>query len=361
MKDFLKKLSTRCLLLCGAATSLIAQPALQRQPGYVSSEFIGEPQPVPSVHASTIVETKDALIAAWFGGTDEGARDVGIWLSINDSGKGWSKPEQVANGVHDDVRIQYPLWNPVLYRSREGTIFLFYKEGSSPSTWWGMMKWSDDDGKSWSKAKKLPSNILGPIKNKPVDLENGKILCGSSTEDNGWRVHMEWCRSPLRLQSWNKTAPLNKSVDFAAIQPTILVWPEGPIQILCRTKQNLITESFSHDLGETWTRMKATDLPNPNSGIDAVMMKDTALLVYNHTTADRSVLNVAVSKDGREWSGALVLENTPGSEFSYPAVIQTADKMVHVTYTWNRTKIKHVVLDPAKLTPKPIVNGQWPF
>ena len=106
--------------------------------------------------------------------------------------------------------------------------------------------------------------------------------------------------------------------------------------------------------------MKSTVLPNPSAGIDAVALKDgRALLVYNHTETARSPLNVAVSLDGKSWSAALILENQPG-EYSYPAVIQTADGLVHVTYTWKRERIKHVVIDPRKLVLRPMTEGRWP-
>ena len=57
------------------------------------------------------------------------------------------------------------------------------------------------------------------------------------------------------------------------------------------------------------------------------------------------------SPDGKTWKTALVLEDLPG-EYSYPAVIQSADGLVHITYTWHRKKIRHVVVDPTKLVPR---------
>jgi predicted neuraminidase len=130
------------------------------------------------------------------------------------------------------------------------------------------------------------------------------------------------------------------------------------MQLLCRSKQKRIVECWSDDGGKTWGKMAATVLPNPNSGIDGVSLKDgRALLVYNHTEAGRSPLNVAMSKDGRTWQAALVLEDAPG-EYSYPAVIQTSDGKVHVTYTWKRQRIKHVVLDAEKLVLRDMPEGQ---
>jgi predicted neuraminidase len=221
-----------------------------------------------------------------------------------------------------------------------------------------MLLRSDDGGRTWSSPKRLPKGIYGPIKNKPVELADGWLLCGSSTEEVGWRVHIERTRS--FGQQWSKTGYLNAAMEFGAIQPTILAYPSGKLQVLCRTKWQLITECWSDDGGQTWSRMKTTDLPNPNSGIDGVVLRDgRALLVYNHTAEGRGVLNVAVSPEGKRWSAALVLENEPGSEFSYPAVIQSSDGQVHVTYTWKRERIKHAVIDPFKLNLREMVEGQW--
>ncbi len=83
------------------------------------------------------------------------------------------------------------------------------------------------------------------------------------------------------------------------------------------------------------------------------------LLVYNHTAHGRSPLNVAVSADGQNWQAALVLEDEPG-EYSYPAVIQTRDGRVQITYTWQRRKVRHVVVDPAALALRPLRDGAWP-
>jgi predicted neuraminidase len=233
---------------------------------------------------------------------------------------------------------------------------LFYKVGPSPGAWWGMLMTSTDGGKNWSKPRRLPDGFLGPIKNKPVQMPDGSLLCPSSTEHAGWRVHIE----NMTGETWQKTEPLNSASEFGAIQPTVLVYPSGKIQILCRSRQGKIAECWSEDGGKTWTAMKAISLPNPSSGIDAAMLRDgRALLVYNHTLRGRSPLNVAISSDGKNWKAALVLEDEPG-EYSYPAVIQSSDGLVHVTYTWKRERIKHVVIDPRKLTLRDITDGQWP-
>ncbi|MBI3863900.1 MAG: exo-alpha-sialidase [Planctomycetia bacterium] len=355
---------TRCWL--GLVFSLcVTTVSLADGPGLLKSEFVYETAPFPSCHASTIVETTNGkLVSAFFAGTDERDPDVGIWVCRLVDGK-WTLPVEVANGVQADGK-RHPCWNPVLFQPRPAgdaarsklPLLLFYKVGPSPSTWWGMLRTSDDDGQTWSEARRLPDGIWGPIKNKPVQLASGDILCPTSSEHDGWRVHFE--RTSDLGKTWTRTEPLNDGKKIGAIQPSVLFLGGDKLLALGRTQQKKIYRIASNDAGKTWGELTLTSLPNPNSGTDAVTLKDgTHLLVYNHTPRGRTPLNMAVSRDGAEWGAALVLESEPG-EYSYPAVIQTSDGLVHVTYTWKRQRVRHAVIDPAKLQMKPIVDGAWP-
>ena len=351
------------------AVSLFAED----DPAVVVSEFIYESAPFPECHASTIAQTTAGeIVAAWFGGTEERNPDVGIWVSRLQNGK-WTRPVEVANGVQYTTprgRVhRHPTWNPVLFQPKSGPLMLFYKAGPTPQTWWGMLTTSNDNGKTWSHPCRLPEGILGPIKNKPVQLANGDILCPTSNETNEskskWSVHFE--KTGDLGKTWQKIGPVNDGVKIRAIQPSILFLGENRLLAIGRTRNDRIFEVASNDGGITWGEMKLGTLPNPNSGTDAVTLKDGRhLIVYNHVPGNpkswggkRTPLNVAVSKDGHTWQAALVLESQPG-EYSYPAVIQSCDGLVHITYTWKRKRIRHVVLDPAKLKLRPMENGQWP-
>ena len=323
----------------------------------ISIGFLNERAPYPSCHASTIVEISPGqLVAAWFGGTAERNPDVGIWVTRQENGR-WQPAREVANGIQPSGP-RLPTWNPVLFQPKSGPLFLFYKVGPSPSSWWGMVMTSTDSGKTWSPPLRLPEGILGPIKNKPLELADGTWISPSSTEGNsdGWLVHFELSRDAGI--TWTRTADLRKGPNLDAIQPSILVHVRGALQAVCRTKQGVVAQTWSKDQGLTWSALTATDLPNPNSGTDAITLADgRQLLVYNHSghraneaKGNRYPLDVAISADGMSWKRVLTLEHEPCSAgYSYPAVIQSRDGLIHVTYTWDRKMIKHVVLDPARL------------
>jgi predicted neuraminidase len=332
---------------------------LRGQPGYVSGRIIADPPATPECHAGTLAQRADGtIVAAWFGGTYEGHVDVGVWQSEFDGGR-WSGPREVANGVHPDGS-RTSVFNPTLFQYPDGgPMLLFYLAGPLERSW-GNVKTSADGGRTWSPARRLPDGVRGATKNRPVLLDDGTLVC----PDNGRLLKFDRTRDAGKTWLPSGTAPGN-GID--AIQPAVLVHPGGSLQALARSQGGSIVTTWSTDAGATWSPLEKTSLPNNHSGIDAVTLRDGRfLVVYNHSTVPegkwggpRTPLNVAVSDDGVRWQAAMVLEDEPG-EYSYPTVMQAADGTVHVIYTWHRTRMKHVVIDPSKLSLRPIVDGRWP-
>ncbi len=324
------------------ALTLVVPALVLAAPG---TGFIFDRAPFPSCHASTLVETAPGqLLAAWFGGSGEGRPDVAIWAARRSSGK-WSQPFELAREPN------IAAYNPVLFFTRDGTLWLYYKFGPSPSQWTGARRFSRDRGQTWSPVEHLPAGLYGPIKNKPLVLGDGTIISGISVESyRAWSCWVE--RSTGNSVNWTRHGPIVVPGEpYGIIQPTIVPLPGGKLRMFVRATERIgrICYSDSTDGGLTWSPARPTSLPNPNSGIDAVSLADGRIvLVYNHTAKGRTPLNVAVSRDGENWNTFLALETEPG-EYSYPAVIQAADRTVHVTYTWNRKKIKHAEIPPESI------------
>ena len=321
-------------------------------------EFIFEKAPFRECHASTLVELPNGdLLAAWFGGREEGDKSVAIWLSRKPLGGAWSAPVRVAS--YGEV----PCWNPVLFRDSKDVVWLFFKVGPNEESWIGAYRTSNDGGNAWSDITYLPAGLLGPIRNKPILLSNGDILAGSSKEagmrrgDSRPEPYWSWAAWAELSEDGGKTWTIHGPIiypgeNFGIIQPTLWESKPGHIKMLLRSSELIgyICESASTDGGKTWTPARPTSLPNPDSGIDAVRMRDgTIALVYNHTKHGRTPLNLALSSDdGNTWGFPYALEVAPG-EFSYPAIIQAGDGMLHITYTWKRRRIKHIAINPSEI------------
>lgn len=355
------------VMFCVALTKAQSRP---------SGEFIFEvgSTSFPSSHASTVVELKGGgLMAAWFGGTYERAPDVAIWASRRVNGV-WTAPVEL------EREKDMPSWNPVLFHTKDGRLWLYYKVGPSPSNWSAGRMYSNDEGVTWSKSERLPAGLLGPIRAKPLVLADGTIVSGTSFEAyETWAAWVE--RSKDDGKSWTKIGPITISaaVDEAEtpapappegspglqaadkgprksigiIQPSVVSLGGKHLRIYARsqTLASKIAVADSFDDGVTWSQARFLNLPNNNSGIDAVALKDgRVVLIFNNTTRGRSPLNLAISGDGEHFSIFATLEDTVG-EFSYPAIIQGANGDLHITYTWNRKTIKYVRL-PLDQVPK---------
>lgn len=352
------------LLLCCACSGVAL--------GQATGELIFQPGSTsfPSSHASTVVELHDGkVMSAWFGGSAEGKSDVAIWSAVRDR-NGWTKPVEVVRepGI--------ACYNPVLFYTLDGRLWSYYKFGPSPSTWSAGRMFSTDNGKNWSAPEHLPAGLLGPIRAKPLVLKDGTIVSGTSFESyRTWAVWIE--RSTDSGVTWAKIGPIVLPVDLDAkglgekagvipadvpgstdwrfiqgiIQPSIIALEGKHLRLYARStaKTARVTVADSEDNGVTWTQAHALEVPNPNSGIDAITLKDgRVVLIYNNTTTGRTPLNLAISADAEHFTPFKTLEDAPG-EYSYPALVQAANGDLLMTYTWNRKSIKFMRLPLADL------------
>ena len=336
-------------------------PLSLRPTRFVTQEDIFLKAPFASCHASTVVELRDgSLMAAWFGGSGEGHADVAIWGARRTS-SGWSEPKLLLR--EPDIAT----WNPVLFHTNDGKLWLYYKYGPVAAGWTGARMFSTDEGHTWSSPEHLPAGLLGPIRAKPYVGPHGLVVSGSSTESyHAWAVWIERSvddgesyvrRGPYTLPDAAIHAlldsPLNRgnleigNVDSSRttglIQPTVLSLGGRHLRFYARGSSNIgrICISDSYDDGKTWSTPRALETPNPNSGIDLVRLRDGRIvLIYNPSTEGRSPLALAVSHDGEHFQAFETLEDEAGQEFSYPAIIQLKSGDLAATYTWHRTRIR---------------------
>lgn len=310
-----------------------------------SDQFVG-------CHASTLCYTDDDILAAWFAGTHEGNADVAIYVSKRENSK-WEVPRKVAK-----VNNQ-PHWNPVLFNSGNGILYLYFKTGKTIPGWITWVTCSSDQGETWSEPRELVegdcSGGRGPVKNKPIVLSNGDWISPSSVETlEEWKVFCDL--SVDEGKNWKKsnfiTFEDKKLKGKGVIQPTLWESDPGKVHMFMRSTCGKICRSDSVDNGKTWTQAKETSLPNNNSGIDLTKLDNSNLvLIYNPTSDNhkRTPLTLSLSVDnGNNWDKLYDVENEnvkvghlirqDGGEFSYPSIISKGNT-VSAVYTRNRKQI----------------------
>ncbi len=323
-------------------------------------EFICNPLPTPNCHASTVLPLPDGtVIAAWFGGTEEGKSDVNIWYSRRD-GNGWSKPCSIS------YTKSLPHWNPVLFLKENGDIVLFFKVGRQIYSWRTFFSILSDGGKTFSKPEELVkgdrSDGRGPVKNKCIRLSNGRILAPASYENNGWNCFVDisdddgatWRKTP-KIRTEQAVPIFNRQNKYTSnlipmIQPTLWESAPGKVHMLTRTSVGRAYRSDSDDYGETWCEAYRTDLWNNNSGLDVVKTPNGDLYLISNPVeenwGERSPITLQKSTDnGATWETVLVLEEEKkDSEFSYPA-IEYMNGSLYLTYTYERLNVAFWKID----------------
>ena len=306
-----------------------------------------EIRPTPSCHASTVLPLDNGdVLAAWFGGTAEGKDDVDIYVARRTEGR-WLTAERIT--ADPDT----PHWNPVLFKTENGTVFLFFKVGKKISIWQTYFCTSTDNGLSWSSPEELvpgdETGGRGPVKNKPILLSDGTVLAPASSEQPDWLSFMDISRDGCRTWEKQQIVPARKisGTPVKLIQPTLWESEPGKVHALLRSARGHAYRSDSDDYGVTWSKAYPTKIKNPNSGLDVTKLDDGTLILINNPASRnwgvRAPLTLTKSTDnGSTWEEILVLEKRrdKDDEFSYPAIVAVNNKL-YMTYTYQREKIAY--------------------
>jgi len=250
----------------------------------------------------------------------------------------------------DVRRYVRTLGNPVLYADSGGLVSLFYVS-VSVGRWSGSavnVKSSDDGGRTWTPARRL---ILNPLLNLGTLVRTTPVAWGRGLLLPAYHELAGQCPElvEVRADGWvGDNWKIHLGDD--CIQPSLVPLGRNHAIMLLRNAGGGITMSVTRDGAGTWTPPQKLDLAAPNSSLMAIRLSDGRLLLaFNHCATGRTNLSLAVSSDeGRKWKVVCEFPEGPG-EYSYPCLIQASDGDLHVTYTWNRQRIKHVRFNLAWL------------
>lgn len=305
-------------------------------------KFVHSPKDaIPQCHAATITEFPDhSLLCAWYAGEYEKAKNVEIYASkLGAEAHNWEPEFTLANTPG------FSEGNPILFTEPTGRIWHLYVTMLGEGWLNCQVKvMFSEDGISWSQPELFIEETGWMTGCKPIMGSKGDILIPLYLEKGVCYVLKIGAKGERTMSQPVKT-------QFGVIQPSLAYLSDGRLMMMMRTyekevKNRTLWQSFSSDVGLTWSGPERARLPNPDSRIDILRLHNGNLaLAFNDTPSARSPLTLALSDDdGKTWSSRLDIETNP-NEYSYPALIQSSDGLLHLVYTWKRTHICHVVCD----------------
>jgi predicted neuraminidase len=329
---------------------------------FMVEEFINPDPGNRIVHVGSVCELPDGrLVATWYGGTREGAKDVAIFLATKTPGQlaRWSKPKKVVDRIsasRELYRYIKKVGNPVIFAGSGDRLWLVYVTISAGG-WSGSslnVKMSTDAGATWSNSRRLTLspffNISELVRNKPLPLSSGGFALPIYHECLGYFPEILWI-GPGKEDGSVAFRKSRMAGGQSFIQPSVVAY--GPSLATsfyrCQSDEKAVGMAATKDAGVTWSEPQTLNLPNPNSAVDGILLSDYSnLLALNDSVQNRENLRLAVSNDGgSNWVRIATLESTQGKKYSYPYMIRSRDGLIHLVYTWNRKRIKHVVFNEA--------------
>lgn len=320
-------------------------------PSFFASSFL--PKVAPSAHASTLTILPDGkLMAAWYAGSREGAKDVAIFTSILKK-SGWSEPvklvtrETVAGAVLAQVR---KIGNPVLFTVNNKVWLWFVSVGIGGWAGSQINLMQSDDGEKWTKPRRLVTspffNISTLVRTRPVFLENNEI--GLPISQESFVKFSEF----LRLNADGKILMKSRMPNPSTLQPAVLVENQKAAHAFLRDHDenglHRVRHAKTGDGGTSWQALPPTDIPNINNSLAVLKLPSGAWLLVGNDN-HRDILSAWVSNDfGKTWHFRRIIEKGDG-EYSYPFLLMDSDGRIHLSYTWRRQTIRHMVFSEAWL------------
>jgi len=340
------------------ARFVTAPPARASSEAPIFREEVVDPEsPHPMAHVASMCELGDGRLAAvWYAGSREGASDVAIYFSTRASREAdWTPPRAIVSresASRDLRRFVKKVGNAVVFTDEADTLWLVYVT-VAVGGWSGSslnVTLSHDAGATWTPSVRLTLspffNVAELVKNGPVTLSDGSWALPIYHEFIARMGEVLWLREGDRgihatksRITWGRSMYQPSLVPLDGARALAVLRAAGPARH--------VSLAQSLDGGHSWAGLPPTDLPNPDSGLDALRLTDGRLLLaFNDSSAGRDNLRLAMSSDeGQTWRRVATLASEAGADFSYPFLLQTSDKLVHVVYSWQRRSIKHVVFN----------------
>ncbi len=338
------------------------------------AQFIPETA-APSVHAGSAILLNDGnLRAFWFAGSREGATDVVIQTAVFDTKTGsWASPEVVIDRVTAEKglsRYIKKLGNPLPVRSSQGKLQLYFVTVSVGGWAGSSISWmeSGDEGSSWSRPQRLITspalNLSTLIKAPGFDFTDGT---------QGLPVYHEWMGKfgeLIRIDGGRVIDKRRMSSGRALLQPIVFIdAPEKAVAYFRQARSAgpaRIASAQTENAGQSWASGIDLDLANPNAAIAGLQLSNgDRLIALNDLESARHRLVLAIAPAGTSnWNVIAELEsdqtliNGLHREFSYPSLLLGANGEVHLLYTYDRKKMKHVQFDPRWIESKKNQKGR---